>query len=67
MWYEEGITSEKAVSFYCGTAWRSSLAFLFAYMMGWEDISNYDGSWYEWSMGPDADINPIEDDSPDLP
>ena len=67
MWKQLGITRDKEVIFYCGTGWRVSLTWLFAYAMGWENISLYDGGWYEWSMGPDADINPVEDDYPDLP
>ena len=49
MWLQSGITSEKDIIFYCGTGWRSSLAWLAAYSMGWKQIKNYDGSWYEWS------------------
>lgn len=60
MWQKAGITGDKHVAFYCGTAWRSSLAFLYAYMLGWDEISNFDSSWYEWSMGPEKDLNPIE-------
>lgn len=59
-WKEAGITGDKHVAFYCGTAWRSSLAFLYAYMLGWDEISNFDSSWYEWSMGPEKELNPIE-------
>lgn len=60
MWAKEGITRDKTVSFYCGTAWRSSLAFFIAYSMGWKKINNFDSSWYGWSMGPNALQNPIE-------
>ncbi len=60
MWVENGITRDKHVAFYCGTAWRSSLAFFFAYQMGWEKISNFDSSWYEWSLGPESAMNPVE-------
>ncbi len=60
MWAERGITADKQVSFYCGTAWRSSLAFLYAYRLGWPRIANFDSSWYEWSMGPEASRNPVE-------
>ncbi len=67
MWEAKGITSDKALSFYCGTAWRSSLAWFCAYMMGWKNISNFDSSWYEWSMGPEADQNPVVDEFPELP
>jgi 3-mercaptopyruvate sulfurtransferase SseA len=37
------------VVFYCGTGWRASLAFFYAWLMGWERIAVYDGGWYEWS------------------
>ncbi len=50
MWAAQGITRDKHTLFYCGTAWRSSLAFIYAYMMGWDRISNFDSSWYEWTM-----------------
>ena len=57
MWEEWGITPDKTVSFYCGTGWRASLAWFYAYLMGWEDISIYDGGWFEWSMDP---ANPVQ-------
>ena len=60
MWAEAGITRDKEAVFYCGTAWRSSLAFYCAYMMGFEHIRNFDSSWYEWSMGPSFKDNPVE-------
>lgn len=60
MWESHGITGNKAPYFYCGTAWRSSLAFLYAWMLGWEGAKNFDSSWYAWSMGPDAAQNPME-------
>lgn len=37
-------------AFYCGTGWRASLAFYYAWLMGWENISVYDGGWFEWSQ-----------------
>ena len=36
------------VNFYCGTGWRSSVAFVLAYMLGW-DARNYDDGWFGWS------------------
>ncbi len=57
MWNEWGITPDKKVAFYCGTGWRASEAWFYAYLMGWEDISLYDGGWFEWSMNPD---NPVQ-------
>ncbi len=60
MWAKAGVTGDKLTAFYCGTGWRSSLAFLYAYMLGWDSISNFDSGWYEWSMGPEADKNPMD-------
>ena len=51
MWKDYGITPDKRVSFYCGTGCRSSLGFLYSYLIGFPNIKNYDGSWYEWSLG----------------
>ncbi len=48
MWKEVGITSDKHNSFYCGTGWRGSEAFFNAWLMGWNDISLFDGGWFEW-------------------
>ena len=53
-WAEEGITPDKHIAFYCGTGWRGSEAFMNAYLMGWPNISVYDGGWYEWSNHPDT-------------
>ena len=48
-WGEAGIHRGRQTAFYCGTGWRASLAFFYAWLMGWERISVYDGGWYEWS------------------
>jgi len=49
MWREIGITGDKRVAFYCGTGWRASETFLYAYYLGWDKMAVYDGGWYEWS------------------
>ena len=56
MWREAGIVREQHAAFYCGTGWRASLAFFYAWLMGWERISVYDGGWMEWSREPS---NPV--------
>ena len=56
LWNEAGIRSDMHLAFYCGTGWRASLAFFYAWLMGWEHISVYDGGWYEWSSDP---ANPV--------
>jgi molybdopterin synthase sulfurtransferase len=63
-WRAKGLTAEKEVVFYCGTGWRASEAFLYAYLLGWKDISIYDGGWLEWSAQAD---NPIEVGVPKSP
>lgn len=50
LWKEAGITSDKKVTFYCGTGWRASEAFFIAHLLGWQNISVYDGGWMEWSQ-----------------
>ena len=31
------------------SGWRASLAFFYAWVMGWQGIAVYDGGWFEWS------------------
>jgi molybdopterin synthase sulfurtransferase len=57
-WEQAGITPDKWVAFYCGTGWRASETWFYAYLMDWRRIAVYDGGWFEWSSNP-AD-NPIE-------
>lgn len=56
VWNNRGITSasgsnmfDKEVIFYCGGGYRSSLAFLYAYLMGYNNIRNYSDGWEGWS------------------
>ena len=57
-WEVAGITRDKWVAFYCGTGWRASETWFYAYLQGWERIAVYDGGWFEWSQ--DSINNPIE-------
>ncbi len=49
LWAGAGIQPQMQIAFYCGTGWRASLAFFYAWLMGWPRISVYDGGWFEWS------------------
>ena len=57
-WAEAGITPDKWVAFYCGTGWRASETWFYAYLQDWQRIAVYDGGWFEWSQDPHS--NPIE-------
>lgn len=52
-WRAAGITRDHEVAFYCGTGWRASMAFFYAWLMGWPHISVYDGGWGKWSADAD--------------
>ena len=51
-WEQAGITPDKWVAFYCGTGWRASETWFYAYLMNWKRIAVYDGGWFEWSSNP---------------
>jgi thiosulfate/3-mercaptopyruvate sulfurtransferase len=55
-WRTWDVTPDKRVAFYCGTGWRASEAFFYAYLMGWPTIAVYDGGWWAWVQDP---TNPI--------
>lgn len=45
----EGIAGEKPIVAYCRIGERSSHSwFVLKYLLGYEGVSNYDGSWTEW-------------------
>ncbi len=62
-WEEASITADKRVAFYCGTGWRASETWFYAYLMGWPQAAVYDGGWFEWSQDPVN--NPIEVGEPE--
>lgn len=56
MWGDADIHSGQHTVFYCGTGWRASLVFFYAWLMNWERIAVFDGGWCEWSRDP---VNPV--------
>ncbi|MDZ7722533.1 MAG: rhodanese-like domain-containing protein [candidate division KSB1 bacterium] len=61
MWSKMGVTPDKKIAFYCGTGWRASEAFYYAWLMGYKHVSIYDGGWSEWSSEKE---NPVETGTP---
>ena len=39
-----------------GTGWRATVPFLVLYENGYDNISVYDGGWYEWLMHDDYPV-----------
>ncbi len=62
IWKDAGITPDKHLAFYCGTGWRGSEAFFNAWLLGWPEVSVFDGGWFEWSNDPS---NPYETGVPE--
>jgi thiosulfate/3-mercaptopyruvate sulfurtransferase len=62
-WAEAGIVPEKWIAYYCGTGWRASETWFYAFLQDWPRIAVYDGGWFEWSQDPEK--NPIEIGVPD--
>jgi thiosulfate/3-mercaptopyruvate sulfurtransferase len=48
--YEDaGVTPDRPVIAYCRIGERSSHSwFVLKYLLGYDDVKNYDGSWTEW-------------------
>lgn len=57
-WRELGIVDDgveagsTTLIFYCGTGWRSSIAFLVAHLLGFQ-AKNFDEGFYGWSFDPE--------------
>ncbi|MDJ0568318.1 MAG: sulfurtransferase [Pleurocapsa sp. MO_192.B19] len=50
-----GITPDKLIIPYCAVGGRSAHTwFILKYLLGYPQVKNYDGSWNEWSLLPDA-------------
>ena len=55
-WADCDFTLDNELSFYCGTGWRACVPFLVLYENGYDNISVYDGGWYEWLMHDDYPV-----------
>lgn len=61
-WQRQGILPaqgdgrfEREVVFYCGGGWRSSVAFFYAWLLGFTNVRNYSDGWSGWSTEYRAD------------
>ncbi|MDO4265885.1 MAG: rhodanese-like domain-containing protein [Eubacteriales bacterium] len=57
VWADCDFTLDNDLAFYCGTGWRACVPFLVLYENGYDNISVYDGGWYQWLMD---DSNPVQ-------
>ena len=56
-WQAFQIDKDDAMTFYCGTGWRASLAWFAAILMDYKDVAVYDGGWMEWSSDPSRPVD----------
>lgn len=61
MWEKDGINPDKNLAFYCGTGWRAAEVLFYADVLGFKNITLYDGGWNEWSSDSS---NPVETGAP---
>lgn len=61
VWADCDFTLDNHLAFYCGTGWRATVPFLVLYENGYDNISVYDGGWYEWIFYPE---NPVQVGNP---
>lgn len=53
---ESDASFDNEISYYCGTGWRAAVPFLKAYESGKENVTVYDGGWFQWQMDPENDV-----------
>ena len=57
IWADCDFTLDNHLAFYCGTGWRACVPFLVMYQENYDNISVFDGGWYQWLMD---DSNPVQ-------
>lgn len=62
-WADIDFTVDDQLAFYCGTGWRATVPFLIMYQEGYDNISVYDGGWYQWIMKDDYPVQVGDPDS----
>jgi thiosulfate/3-mercaptopyruvate sulfurtransferase len=56
-----GVERDKRIIPYCFSGVKSAVMFFTLYLVGYDDVALYTGSWNEWSMMPDAPIETGDD------
>jgi thiosulfate/3-mercaptopyruvate sulfurtransferase len=51
-----GLTPETPLITYCTGGVRSAHTWVLLRALGWRDVRNYDGSWWEWSADPERPL-----------
>ncbi len=56
MWKDLQFSDKNEIAFYCGTGWRATIPFLIMYENGYDNMTLYDGGWFQWQMMPDYPV-----------
>lgn len=65
IWADCDFTLDNDLAFYCGTGWRATVPFLVMYQEGYDNMTIYDGGWYQWIMHEDYPVQVGDPASPD--
>ena len=62
---EKKENQNRTIVFYCGSGWRSAMAWVMSQLLGLKNCSSYDGSFLEWNkLHPNAENHLIETGQP---
>lgn len=65
LWKDLDFDESNELAFYCGTGWRATIPFLIMYENGYDNMSLFDGGWFEWQMHDELPVqvgDPKKDD-----
>lgn len=57
LWLSQNVPLDNHLAFMCGSGWRASEVYFYAYVLGYENISIYSDGWIGWSRDEN---NPTE-------